>query len=179
MQWVILAFMVAFVVFASIDNRRTRQEVRRVQLDMATEINLLRSSVEELASRTNHPMPPKPATVELTPVTEQMIGTWATDDTPVLTVRKVGVRVVISMAPNDTWRDDFHDARLVGDSIHFVNRSYLHSREFHPHNGRAHAYFLRLDGPDVLLYGSADEPDEVLNELTGGEPLVDKLTRTN
>ncbi len=95
---------------------------------------------------------PKPVTssVPATQMAKAMVGRWGSSGEESLTLTLEGDRVVISAPQNDTWRMEIHDAKAIGDSIHFVQKNYLHSGETHPFNGVACNSQIRLIDTDKI-----------------------------
>ena len=77
------------------------------------------------------------STVKATDATRQMIGRWGAGGDAAIIFTLQNDNVAISGPPNDTWRIEIHDATIVDDSIHFVQKSYLLNGDDHPFNGVA------------------------------------------
>jgi hypothetical protein len=112
---------------------------------------------------------PVTASVPATDVTKSMLGRWGTDGEPVLIISLDGDRVVISTPPNDTWRMEIHNAKIISDLIHFVQTNYLHSGEAHPFSGVACQSMVKLIDGDTLQFS--------VNTEHLPEPQVEMLTR--
>lgn len=93
------------------------------------------------------------STVAATNVTRAMVGHWSTDGDVALIITLDGESVVIAAPENIAWRMDISDATIVNDSIHFVQKNYLHNGEDHPFNGVACNSVARLVGDDKLEFG--------------------------
>ena len=89
------------------------------------------------------------AFVQMTPEMEDMIGTWGTEEGPALIIKNHGDQLEICGAPNDTWRTEISDARVVGNSVFFIEKNYLHNGESHPFNG--HRCDCVIEMEDVYL----------------------------
>ncbi len=89
------------------------------------------------------------SSVDATPVTKAMVGRWGIQgEEGTLILRMEENRVIIAGPDNDTWRIDISDATIVGDSIHFVQKHYVHDNEPHPFNGVACNCIVHLVGDD-------------------------------
>ena len=93
------------------------------------------------------------SSVAITDVTKPMVGQWGVGGEAALIISLDGDRVVISTPPNDTWRMDIRDAKIVGESLHFVQENYLHNGTDHPFNGVACNSIAKLIGEDILEFG--------------------------
>lgn len=93
------------------------------------------------------------ADVAVTDDTKAMVGKWGAfgDRGPTfLIVSRVGGRIVLAAPENETWRIDFRDARLDGNSICYTQESFLHSGEYHPFNGVEVNTTIRLIDADTM-----------------------------
>ncbi len=111
---------------------------------------------------------PAASSVAATDVAKSMIGKWGVDGEVALIVTLQDDRVQISAPANDTWRMDIHNAEIVDDTIHFVQKNYLHNGDAHPFNGVACNSVIKLIDQDKLEFATAtvDLPDPASEILT-------------
>ncbi len=93
------------------------------------------------------------SSVSVTDLTKSMVGRWGIDGETSLIITQDGTRVVVSAPPNSTWRMDILDAEIVGSSLHFIQKYYLHDGTEHPFNGIACNSIVKLVGADKLEFG--------------------------
>lgn len=93
------------------------------------------------------------SSVAATETTRRMVGEWGVDSEVALIIELDGERIVVSAPENDTWRMDILGAQLVDDSIHFVQKHYLHDGEPHPFNGVACNSVAKIIDDDTLEVG--------------------------
>ena len=110
------------------------------------------SSVAIVGCNASTTTPPVTSSVAATDVTKPMVGQWGVDGEVSLIITLQDDRVVISAPANDTWRMDIHDAKIVNDSIHFVQKNYLHNGDAHPFNGVACNSIAKLIDDDKLEF---------------------------
>ena len=94
-------------------------------------------------------------------LTQSMIGNWGTDGEVALIVREENGSVEFTTPDNDTWRMEISDAKIVGDTVTFVQKNYLHDGSDHPFNGVACNSIAKLLDSDTLELGmtTKDSPD--------------------
>lgn len=99
--------------------------------------------------------------VAATELTQSMIGNWGTDGETALIVREENGKVEFATPDNDTWRMEISDAKIVGDTVTFVQKNYLHDGSDHPFNGVACNSIAKLVDRDTLELGmtTKDSPD--------------------
>lgn len=124
------------------------------------------------AHRPSERTKPVTSSVPATQMARAMVGRWGSSGEESLRLTLEGDRVVISAPQNDTWRMEIHDAKAVGDSIHFVQKNYLHSGESHPFNGVACNSQIKLieNGKIELKMSTSYSKDllpEILTRVTG------------
>ena len=82
-----------------------------------------------------------------------MIGKWGIDGEVTLIVAETDERILFSAPENDTWRMEITDAKIVGDTVRFTQKNYLHSGETHPFNGVACNSIAKLVDEETLEVG--------------------------
>lgn len=109
------------------------------------------------------------SSVLATDATKAMVGNWGSDGESGLIITLDDDRVIISAPPNDTWHMEIHGTKIVGDSIHFVQKNYLHSEDAHPFNGVDCQSVVELVNDDTLKLRVTTEHSK--------EPVAEMLTR--
>ena len=86
-------------------------------------------------------------------LTQSMVGEWGTDGEVALIVRETNNRVEFLTPDNNTWRMEINDVKIVGDTVTFVQKNYLHDGSDHPFNGVACNSIAKLVDSDTLELG--------------------------
>ena len=100
-------------------------------------------------------------TVAANDLTRSMIGSWGQDGEVALIIREIDGGIEFATPENDTWRMEISDAKIVGDTVSFVQKHYLHDGSDHPFNGVACNSIAKFVDSDTLELGmtSNDSPE--------------------
>jgi hypothetical protein len=108
------------------------------------------------------------ALVPLNEITRPMLGHWMSEGNTVLHLVQEDEQVRIFCQKNDTWCIDISNARIVGDEVHYITKSYVRDGSGHPFNGVAVNTIIRTRDDDRLEKGVSSEhrPDYKFYTLT-------------